>query len=839
MVAYCDRELEPKLREWVDEHVVQCKPCGIELSRIELETMRLREALVPMEPSIDFTSSVMDKVRDVVASEASVEPPASLVGKSFTSRVLDQVREDLGEDGGVDPAREKHALRPSFWRAGRARIAAFALAAAVLVAALVLPALFSEPAPAKVTAGTWFVVRAQNAGALQRGDALTLPMQGELRDGLLELENGSEGSGWKIGIEGDGRFAIVDRDRVRLEDGELLAWSTASRADRLSIDLPGGHELALDAGRYEVSVEDVEQAALMPGLDRITVRVHEGIAGFRERDGAPVQLLAGSLGILEPLQPLHIQRLPTSSMLAQLASAGGPVRGPSSTGESRRDFLLRGFVREGQAGDAVAGATVELHVGDRVVRGETLEDGSYELRADLSGVAPEDVWLAARGPADRRDLAGLAYRAFREVPGAGETRHEVLRLESARPASGRLVGADGAALADARVRALRIDSFFGGARLLAGVDVRSAQDGSFSLPAMPRERAGESTALLVESRDSSVPPHVEYLSSSRLEDGPAHVVRVAGGALVELPVQDAATRIVWVEKRPQGLAASYWRHFERIELPAAGSSTLQVRLARGAALRWWEDAGKGVPSLGHEGRPLWKAPSEVALLAGAPRELALPSVLERSKVGEKVAFAPPARLSARGFGREAPRSSSSRAEASAEATELSLHLYDGSVRLPVESARVFVRVAGGAPWFAGWTDLGGNVVVRDLPRNSAVQVVAVAGNDLRLLATARYRTDDAQESHRLAMRRARAVRGQLPAFAGSRLARIQVLDGAFAGFELCTSVGAEGQLRVEDLPPGSLRVECNERYLEVDGSAAQLPDWSGWQSRDPSTGEDR
>lgn len=820
LVAYCDRELEPKLRTWVDEHVVACKPCGIELSRIELETLRLREALVPMEPSLDFTSRVMDSVRDVVASDGLVEPPASLVGKGFTSRILDQVREDLG----VPPA-------PKRW--GRSRVAALALAAAVLLCALALPFLLSEPAPERQTTASWFVVRAENAGPFQRGDALTLPLRVDLADGLLELEHGSEGSGWKIGVEGEGRFSI-DPKGIRLEDGELVAWSEAARAEELAIDLPGGHSLSLRAGRYQVRVQDVEQDALMAGLNRISVRVFDGVAGFRQLDGTFVQLGKGSIGTLEPLRRLEIQRLPTESMLAKLDAQGR--RNPSRVGEGDRDrFVLSGDVREGQASEVVAGALVELHAGDRVVRTRTDEEGQYELRIDLDGVAPEDVWMAAHPPAERRDLAKLEYRAFREAPTPGRKRFENLRLESARPASGRLVGPDGAALAGARIRALRIDSFFGGARLVSGVDVESGRDGSFTLPAMSRERSGESTALLIESPDSSVPPHVEYCSTDCLQGEAPLQVRVDGGSLAQLPVQNAATRVVWVEKRPSGVAASYWRQFERIELPAAGSSTLQVRLAPGATLRWWEDAGAGVPSKGFEGALKAAGSSEVALLAAAPQPVGAPAMRSEPVAGETVAFAALATLSPSGFGRDAPRASTSRADATEEATNLSLQLFHDGARAPSETL-VYVRVADGRPWFAGRTDVGGNIVVRDLPRNSSVQVFAMSGQDMPLIATARYRTDRAEESHRLAMRATRGVFGRLPLLASAQHARVTVLDGPFEGFEICAGISAEGQLRLEDLPPGALRVDVDERFLEVDGGVAQLPNWDSWKKRASDAG---
>lgn len=835
LVPYCDHELDSKLRDWVDEHVVNCKRCGIELSCVELESLRLREALVPMEPSLDFVNSVMDRVRDVVATEASVEPPSSVTGSDFTSRVLNQVRRDLGEpDEALGSSR-----RPSSW--GPSRIAVALLAAAVLVAALTLPFLVNDPVEPKAAAGTWFVVRAENAGPLRVGDALRLPLRETLRGGVLEIENGNDGAGWKLGVEGDGRVTVLSADRVRLEDGEISAATTAPRAPALAIELPGGHVVTLASGRFDINVEDVADRSPMPGLDRISVRVHEGSADFRTRGSELlVPLPSGSLALLEPLRPLQIQALPSTDSLARLLETevrGGPAR---STDESKM-IVVRGYVRGGQAGGVVPGAVVALHAGERVAKATSKADGSYELRLPLEDATSDEFWVSAAAPAGRMDLGDLSFRTLRDVLSAGETHFEDLRLASVQARRGRLLGLDGAAVVGARIRALRIDGFFGSARLLPGVETRSAQDGAFLLPGLPPERAGETTALLIEPASGRAAPHVEYGITSGNDASPL-LVRVQTGSLAEVPVQDPATRIVWVEKRPAGIAGAYWRSIERLEVPAAGRRTVQTLLTRGSTLRWWEDAGTGRPSRGHEGDPLWASPSEVAILgAEPPRSLGrdglvaeLPSA-DSTKPIETVAFAPIPGLSSLGFGRDAPRPRASRARRGAPFSELELRVLDAEVGVSIEAARVYVRVADGPAWFAGFTDLDGRLVVRDLPRGVAVRAIAFAGRGVRLLGAKRVIVDEARERHRVAMTAVRAVETAVPLTAANSCASVRIFDGPFDGYEVCTRVGADGSLRLGDLPPGAVRIQVADRETVVAPDGTQVSDWQAWR---PSQSED-
>ncbi|MCB9882878.1 MAG: zf-HC2 domain-containing protein [Planctomycetes bacterium] len=837
LVAYCDRELEGRLRDWVDEHVVACKRCGIELSCIELETLRLREALVPMEPPVDFTDAVMDRVRDALAHESVVEPPRSVRGRGFTSRVLDQVREDLGE---APPVRNH-----------RARRIAVALAAAVVLVAFSLPYFLSKKVEAPVTPRGWVVVEASNAGGLHAGDAVSLPYSGELNRGHIVLSSGEPAGvagaglepagGWRIGLEGRGRFTIISRDHIALEDGELLASSEATTAERLAVDLPGGHALGLQPGRYEVVVEGVEGRSIglaMPGLDRITVRVYEGAAGLRT-GGVDVAVASGSLAMLEPLRPVAIHPLASSEAFARLSEP--EVRGgPENLASRRDDVVVRGIVRA--RGEAVPGARVAIHSGEREVTAVSGDDGSYELRiamadARSSETASNDLWLSALAPSGRGDLAAMPFRSFRDRPAPGETVYEEVRLASVGERRGRLIGADGAALVGAHVRALRIDGFVGTARMLDGVEAISDENGAFVMDRLPPESAGESTAYVVEPASVSMPLHVEYGIDETAESNQL-LIRVSDGDPVELPVQNPATRVVWILKRPQGVAADLVARVERIDLPAAGRSTVQVRLLTGTTLHWWEDEGTGAPRSAHEGEPRATGKGAVALLAAPPRAWAGGNALAASAAkvdSSQHALRVDTGLVASVFGRDAPRPSSSRGERGKSA-ELDLRVVGGTeLVVPVEAARIYVRVGGGAAWFAGWTDLDGRILVSDLPRGAAVQVLAVSGTQDLFVGGGRYVVDEAKSAHRVGLAATRSIAAHVPPVFGSRLARLTILDGAFEGFEASARIGDEGVLRSSELPPGRLRIEVDGRAVVV-GADGVLPGADAWDAASSGSG---
>ncbi|HMQ21180.1 MAG TPA: hypothetical protein PKE00_01745 [Planctomycetota bacterium] len=888
LVGYCDRELDARLREWVDEHVVACKRCGIALSRIELETLRLREALVPMEPSVHFTDTVMDRVREEIALDATVDAPASMRGRGFTSRVLDRVRGDLQGESDFEDAIDSPGLAPRrglgpqrFVRRARTRVLAGALAAAVLFVALLLPYFFSKEVAPLTSGASWVVVEASGifgaageadpqVGLPQMGSTLTLPFTGELRNGRIVLENasrtlasddGSSGAvdrpGWRIGFEGSGRFTVLSHDRIALDQGELVAWSEARSASTLAVDLPGATQVELAAGRYEVSVEGVEGRELSfatARLDRITVRVLEGSAGLRT-GGLEVPLASGTLALLEPLRPLVIHELPSADALA-LVVEPELRNGPSTAPAARADFVVRGFVRGAprgtqgalgvSQGEVVAGAAVTVHAGSKSAVALTSDDGSYEVSLPLGDASADEVWLSVAAPATRGDLAAVPFRKLRDVPLSksvpGAWVREDVSLATLGQRSGRLVGADGAALVGARVRALRIDSFVGAARLLDGEAV-SDDAGRFVVDGLTPERAGETTAWVIEPVAAGLPPHVEYgvldafgMGSGVADRGAAPlVIHVDDGVLVELPIQDPATRVLWVEKRPVGVASQFVARVERIDLPAAGRSAVHVRLVPGSDLCWWEDGGSGSPQRAHIGSPRPSTKGSLALLAAPPEPwkagaaLMSASFLAAEQAGLRFFGTVTA------FDRDAPRPASSRAADDGVSAKLELRVFGADSVAPVESASIYVRVGAGLSWFAGWTDLDGRIVVRDLPQGAAVQVLAMLGDQEVAVGGGRYVVDEASVAHHVALQPLRRITTQAPPTLGSSLARIGVLDGSFEGFETNVRVGPDGIVRAEDLPPGTLRIEIDGRMVVV-GADGSLPDIDAWRSTTSSDG---
>ncbi|GEM_PF-4230059 len=122
---YLDATLPEIVRERVDAHLLDCRDCSRHLSELEYVELRLRKALVPMEPSADFSRNLVERLNDASAESWDlVEVPS----ESFTASVMGRIQEEIAEtEGGVE-----HGLLPKRNRLPLIRVGML-LAASLLV----------------------------------------------------------------------------------------------------------------------------------------------------------------------------------------------------------------------------------------------------------------------------------------------------------------------------------------------------------------------------------------------------------------------------------------------------------------------------------------------------------------------------------------------------------------------------------------------------------------------------------------------------------------------------------------------------------------------------------
>ncbi len=879
LFAYCDSELTPVQREQVDEHVTACRSCGMELSRCELELMRLREVLVPMEPTAQFTQNVMESVREIVAREAAHAPP-----QGFTRKVMDRVREEAGvsptpsrlgrwglRSWSARPHAGPHAgAHAGAHAGGRRPLGARVLIAAAAVLLAVISVVIALRNPAGETGAVradWIVASvvgsdglgsdvlgsdvlgSDAAGIVQAGNVLDVQHRFHWDDELVVVEARSAGSGdgrWRIEFRGRTQVEFVARGHLRVDEGDVRLVRMEGSAPIL-LEGPSGEFLRMTgsardpestepgAGDFDVEIDRVEHesgALAATGLRRVRLRVREGRVSLRQSALAdPVVVDAGFQAWLEPLRPLRIEPLHGRALRERPVAASKPVR-------PARELHIRGYVTDVER-NGVGGARVTLHVHGRGPT-EVLAraDGLFDLRAELPRMTREtperEMWLSARAD-DRDDLAMVPFHPLTRRPEAGEVLFESVQLTRSQKFRGRVVAAAGAPVRDARVRVLRYDSFFGRARFLTQSDAHTDGAGRFRLSRLVRERRGETTVLLIEPKGA--PPYAAYglLSGVLAQGGGEHVVRVSAPRQVELRVLDSGSRFVWVERRPAGPAGRFYRNVEKLAL-APSARTLHVEIGAGERVRWWEDRGTGSPVLGHEAKiaqiPTGSASEQGVALLEQPFADLPPAATTPTAAGAE--FVPLPGLTASLYGRFGPRRGSSRHRAARGLAQVSVHLLETSLAR-VAGAQVFVRVDDGPAYFVGWSDQDGAIDLGRLPVGSHVMALAVQERPAVGLGAHRFVVGATDSSQLITVSSTRGIRGRgLSALAGAAFANafaeLAVVSGPFQGFTTGVSIGADGSLDAVDVPPGKVQVRVGNRRVEVDNryGEVELPDPKEW-----------
>lgn len=514
---HCDGELSDTERTRVDEHVHECRDCALALSRMELEALRLRQALV--EESEEAAAVPADFVRDVMARIGAIVLEDAETPPQFTSRVMERVRREWPQ--------------PSLWRrafgSGR-RIGATAAAAALLavIGALAFGAWFGSAeedaagfevvaaASAEIEGADGAVRSAEAGDGLREGDRLTTGPGGEALVSRLDVLPDPAGRpipatrGSRLLLDAGGAMRVLPKGRIAL----LAGTAVFECSERFEVELPGSATVALDAGSAWVTVEDVRRhdavLAMVP-VHRVRIEVVEGRARVLRGTADVTVVGAGQVARFDGWSTVEVEAAPTPELLARSYRAGrspavAGVVGPAANGGSES---WTGRVVDAATGRGVELASVEIRIGDgSVEKTRTAADGWFRFTSPGAGAAVAIVRVLPPGREDAEWAAFGPEPMPLDVRGASRTRRlPPIALRPDVPVRGVVLNAAQGRVAAATIVPCIVDELFAIVDRVDDLAVQTDGDGAFTLRGLPTDLPRhQMLALVVEKR--GLPRHV-------------------------------------------------------------------------------------------------------------------------------------------------------------------------------------------------------------------------------------------------------------------------------------------------------------------------------------------
>ncbi len=511
---YVDGDLASAERTLVDEHAHTCRTCSLALARAELEVLRLRAALAPVEPALpspDFTAGVL---RQLAADLVENEPPPE-----FTPKVMERVR------------REPGALRPH-----RAVLVRLLLPTALgLLGFLLAYMVVTGPKDGGLQVVSAELARLAAGRALHAGDELPTPVQVETGAGgrlLLELSGrrGLAGGGQAmVELEGSSRLGCASGG-LRLHTGGMHLRCGGD----VSIGL-GDAEAVCHAGEHWISLHEVVRAdQVLTGRRVQSLRI-ESLRGGAElrRDTQRTRIPAGMVARCDSLSRVELEPACTQELMVparpqpMLAAQAG-----SHENRARGEHWL-GQVVARDTGRPLVHAQVRVTLPGGVQSFRSDEQGEFRLPRlrELDGAhvlvhvvpPPDQQALVPFGPLPLRP----ASPAARAPAADGTSPLPPIALGSGRPLAGRLRGADDRLLPGARVQLCLYDEVLQALEQVPGAAATSDGEGRFAFAALPVDLPPRvSPLLLIEHRD-----HALLVAWDLTR--PAHAPRPDGGIAIE------------------------------------------------------------------------------------------------------------------------------------------------------------------------------------------------------------------------------------------------------------------------------------------------------------------
>ncbi len=531
---YADNDLEPALREEVDEHVHACSDCDRALSRAELEVVRLRQALPrlvpPPEPPAGFTSRVMAEVRIVAQQEVTEEVLAD-----FTPQVLARVRREWS---GAPSFRERFGERLAAGLHGGRKVWWIAAVLFVAFTTAVLWPRQTEPARVQVVEVSG-VVRLDDANGVKRrivagmtieradfaaggtwtvdaGGSVLLSVPYDDRNGAaLGATSVPTTPAATIGFEGgsltvlpasasrgnpaNGGSGSVEAGNVPvgpLRDGLPEALAIARGALDLMADHPVtvrvGDESSLlcSPGSFRVDVFEVERLdrtfANTP-LTRVRVEVLDGSLRILRGQLSETTVAAGTVAHfdarsqvwLEPSATRFAERLRPSNEASGATISGGP-------GVQQRAPTWVGRAVDATTGTGIAAANVHVWTGNGRQVVVTDQDGQFVcMGLDADAAMPVIVHVTAPSGRLLADYGPEPLALARAQAVDNELRLPPVVLVAAIERRGQLLTHDGNAVAGATIVPVVLDGLTRTIEPLRHLAVVTDESGRFLLAGLP------------------------------------------------------------------------------------------------------------------------------------------------------------------------------------------------------------------------------------------------------------------------------------------------------------------------------------------------------------------
>ncbi len=646
---YLDSSCPDIVRERVEAHLLECKDCSRHLSELEYVELRLKKALVPMEPSADFSRNLIERLNDEAEeSWGVVEEPS----ESFTATVMGRIQEELQEEA---PRRNwKPLLRAGVLLAATLLVAlgvilfqsgvgrnqlpeegataslfqvesldgrALLLNGPSLKGSLGLGLDLEEAPTGKAPAAKVAAAKAPGReGSSKKAEARTpareasqgkelqpgnpiplgkevLVLKGEIKIRARASQGGTLLPGWKLEAEAGSRVAFEEAGRSTLRKGRLRISESREEGSGGSFFLgfPGGGGILIHKGKVEVDVRDdpwAVAAGLPGGASKIQVDLEEGEGVLVGVSGNPIQkLLPGDRALMRPFEPLRISHgVGVQDILAQGAD---PLRSAQTDPEGLGSWAEVGGRLQSAVGAPLSGIDLRLVLPQQSLRGRTSPSGTFHFRPEVGDVVL-GAFLAV-------EVSGTNTVLRFELPPLrpGARMDLTLTLPQVESLPARILDAEGAPLVSAKLRLFQWEPLL--KRLVSlgqGVWV-TGPAGRVRFGGLPLPQVDQRILLVVEPRDA--PLFVGYLDRAaflRLQrEGGEWILRSPKltPVLLEAP---GVTRVL-VEERPQGPARDML--LRKRELPVVGGRVRVMVVPQASAiLRWWTQDAEGARV--HEGR---------------------------------------------------------------------------------------------------------------------------------------------------------------------------------------------------------------------------------------------
>ncbi len=610
MRDFVDGDLPPATYGAVEEHVHDCRDCGLALARAEHELLQVKRVFAAGDAEAEaaptgFVGAVLGRL--VESGEARLDDFEELDAEDLDAEDLDAGDLDAGELAG-DTADEEFvgaadARDPVSRDSGSdsGRIAALLgrfvvsmpgiLTAAVLVLATLVVVQNYRAATAIVTPE-----RLPRLVITSAADTHTLFGETDVRlrsgDGV-----GNEHLVW-VGADGQARADWHDateqkqpaatlqfggNSAVRLVDGKPVLVNgklqvAARRAFGFAV--ANGSHLSLSEGTYLLSATSAAGERWDPKrgapIDlEVRLEVLDGGSALIERDGATIGFVgASSVGVYSDGYAT-VERLPS-------ASAPGPVRGEAGGAIATNQAgpgSFTGAVYERNGHVAGGSNVLASYRSDLQAHAHAATVGPSGLFTFVTGMAGQPALcdsdfavLQVQPPAGRSDLGLLPPDAYRlDHSGAHARVRGSIILDAAPPFLGRVV-MNGIGVRGARLVPVVVDELFGGVLPWAGGAVATDDTGHFSVRGLPAEMpVHQHIAVVVVHPDlepAVVPVPDRGSAAAGLFDG---VIEVRPLRYVRLESVSAANQRIEIWQELPGLPGSSAARLFTAQVNAFGS----------------------------------------------------------------------------------------------------------------------------------------------------------------------------------------------------------------------------------------------------------------------------